>query len=192
VLAPIAIATAAAGTYGYLQEVRQPLAYACYRQTNLAADRSVVTSDGRGAIEACGSLWRPGSEFNQEGNTDVPPLAACLLESGAIAVFPSFGDGDTCSALGLAHPVQPAERDEDRVTRLQAALVERFLGGCLTRAEAVDAVREQLRVQRLEGWRVITPVPFTDREPCASLGFDVPNRTVRVIPVLSRSSPPPG
>lgn len=62
------------------------------------------------APEVCAVYWRSGvfsagaadpSHVPADGgHQPVPPLTACILKSGALAVFP--GDAETCSQLGLA------------------------------------------------------------------------------------------
>jgi hypothetical protein len=72
---------------------------------------------------------------------------------------------------------------------LQDTVSVRFLDACVDRPDAIALIRTELRSHGLAGWRVLTPLPFTKREPCASVSFDVPGRTVRLIPVADAASP---
>src|SRR5439155_9864927 len=100
-LVPAALLIAAAG-YGVFHKARQPLVVACFAQPSLTASRDVVESGDHGPIAACASLWGAGGAFNSAGKGSLPPLFACVLDSGAVGVFPDAAGSDTCSALGLA------------------------------------------------------------------------------------------
>jgi hypothetical protein len=191
VLVPAALLAAAAASYGLVRTVRQPLVVACYEQPNLRADRAEVPGTGGNPVTACGLLWRPGGKFNPSGHRLIPPLTACVLDSGATGVFPSLPGSDTCSALGLARPRgSPSERSENqRVLELQDALATEFLSACDGREEAMTFVQQQLMRYGLLGWRVVARMPFTQREPCASVAFDLPHQTISLVPVSNSTSP---
>jgi hypothetical protein len=191
VLVPVALLAAAGASYGLVRSVRQPLIIACYQQPGLRSDRAVVPATGGNPVAACGLLWRPGGKFNPTGQGSVPPLTACVLESGATGVFPSLPGSDTCSALGLARPGgRPSEQGENqRVLELQDALATEFLSRCDGSEQAMDVVQQQLMRYGLQGWRVVARMPFTEREPCASVAFDVPHRTISLVPVSNSISP---
>jgi hypothetical protein len=191
VLVPTALLAAAGTSYGLLRSVRQPLVVACYQHPNVRADRAVVPATGGNPVAACGVLWRAGGKFNPSGHGSVPPLTACVLDSGATGVFPSIPGSDTCSALGLAHPGgSPNEQSENqRVLALQDALATEFLSGCDGREQAMTFIQQQLMRYGLEGWRLEARMQFTQREPCASVAFDLPHRTISLVPVSNSTSP---
>jgi hypothetical protein len=191
VLVPAALLAAAGATYGLVRSVRQPLVVACYQEPNLQADRAVVPATGGNPVDACGVLWRPGGKFNPSGHGPVPPLTPCVLDSGATGVFPSVPGSDTCSGLGLARPRgSPNEQSENqRVLAVQDALATEFLSSCDGGEQAMAFVRQQLMRYGLQGWRVVARMPFTEREPCASVAFDLPHRTISLVPVSNSISP---
>lgn len=174
----------AAAAFVWLRPVTEPLTVGCYRAADIDADRVVVTSSSRSdAVEACTPLWEPGGEFGSDRQGPAPVLVACVLGSGALGVFPSPDRGDVCTDLGLAHPELSPEEANRRIVEVQEALVDRFLDACLPEAEARRLVEEELSGRGLEGWRVVVSQPFTDDRACASLAFDVPSRTVELVPV---------
>jgi hypothetical protein len=70
----------------------------CYDRASLDANTAVVSADGRDPVTACAEVWRQGAL-----GPNVPTqLEACVLQSGAIGVFPRSAGGDTCGSLGLA------------------------------------------------------------------------------------------
>jgi hypothetical protein len=189
VLLPVA-ALIGAATYGYVREVTQPIVLVCYQQPQIDAHRAVVpVSDD--AVGACRALWHRGSEFNGEGNTSAPLLTECILDSGARAIFPQPAGTDTCEALGLARPAEGGsrQRENEMIVGVLNTLSKRFVTSCVDREQAVALARAELLRHGLDGWRVITPIPFTGGEPCASVSFDVPGRSLRIIPVTNSPSP---
>lgn len=119
------IALAGVGTAAALGVFSAPpsdrtVAY-CYGSTDLSqgpANRfefAVVDESGTGdaavrGIEICSSYWRsgmlpagpgqdPGGSGNGEPARPVPPLTACVMTTGQLAVFP--GNPATCGELGL-------------------------------------------------------------------------------------------
>jgi hypothetical protein len=189
VILPVA-ALIGAASYGFFRETSEPLVVACYQQPDLDARRAVLPATND-AVGACRALWQPGAEFNPAGTTAVPPLTVCVLDTGAKAVLPQPPASDTCGELGLARPRDGGHRQSENqaIVNLQNEVSGRFLDACIDRKEAVALVRAELMRQRLDGWRVLTPLPFTKREPCASVSFEVPGRIVRLIPVANSSSP---
>jgi hypothetical protein len=85
-------------TYALTREPTHLESIACYDRASLDADVAVVGSDERHPLDICGEVWRMGA-FGQEGES--PLLAACVLQTGAIGVFPKSG-GVMCAELGLA------------------------------------------------------------------------------------------
>jgi hypothetical protein len=189
VLIPVA-ALIGAASYGFFREPSEPLVVACYQQPSLDARRAVLPATND-AVGACHALWEPGAEFNPAGTTAVPPLTVCVLDTGARAVLPQPPGSDTCGELGLARPRDGGHRQSENqaIVNLQNLVTVRFLDACVDRTEAIAFIRTELKSQGLASWRVLTPIPFTKREPCASVSFDVLGRTVRLIPVANSSSP---
>jgi hypothetical protein len=182
VLVPIAVLGLAAAAYVALRPVEDPGTIACYREASLQTGDIVVRAPAGDPVAACRTLWEPGGEFVTEDGV-VPPLTACVLDSGILAVFP--GEASVCQALGLAVPdPDPGVAEENRrIVELEEALVARFLGQCLPEAEAMEIIVNELERRRFGDWRVETRGEFSEARPCASLGFDPANRVVLLIPV---------
>ena len=101
VLVPAAVLLLAATgftTYALLRGPTHLETIGCYETASTSADTTVVRADGRDPRVICAELWAEGAVG--EGP---PPkeLAACVLETGPVGVFPSRGP-DTCERLGLA------------------------------------------------------------------------------------------
>jgi hypothetical protein len=194
------LATLSVGVAGYaLVSDDSPKAVdpACFAGADLAADVAVVKADRGGAVAACADAWAGGAF----GAPATPQLRACLLDSGAVGVFPEAGE-DVCLALGLsaapgeqgASPRTPqpgAERpssgdpaeEQQRFLAFRDAVVARFLDqGCLGAERAAAVVRQELDRAGLEGWTVDAEGGgFTDGRPCASLSFRPEQRLVVLV-----------
>jgi len=183
-LLPAALLVGAAG-YGIFHTVSQPLVVACYSQPSLSASRALVSAGDHDPVAACGVLWRAGAEFNPEGHAQIPRLAACVLDTGAIGVFPDTLDSGTCSTLGLTPASDPQTGGEENlvILQVQEALADQFLSRCVGQEEAVAIVEQELTSHGLNSWRVAAEMPFTEQEPCASVAFDVPHQTISLVPV---------
>jgi hypothetical protein len=182
-LLPAALLVGAAG-YGIFHKVSQPIVVACYSQPSLSASRALISA-GDDPVAACGVLWLTGGEFNPEGHAQIPPLAACVLDTGAIGVFPDTLGSGTCSNLGLTPASGPGTEGEENlvILQVQEALADQFLSRCVGREDAVAIVEQDLTSHGLNSWRVAAETPFTEQEPCASVAFDVPHQTITLVPV---------
>lgn len=171
-------------TFYALRQVTEPLTIGCYARADIEADTAVVGADGGSAVAACEELWRQGAF----GAGPVPPLAACVLPSGAVGVFPSSGQ-DTCGTLGLAAVESGSYPEEfDEVVGLRTALVDEFLArGCVSEQQAVDLVKEEFRARGLGQWTVEVSGSFTAERSCASLAFEPEAKKVSLVPVPSPS-----
>jgi hypothetical protein len=187
-LVPAALLAAAAG-YGVFHETSKPFVVACFAEPSLTASRTVVSSVPAGPTAACGELWRPGGEFSSAGDAGLPPLFACVLDTGTVGVFPGTKGSDPCSALGLAHAGPPGKTHgkTDPIVEVQTALSDAFIGRCVGRDEAISLAKEQLAGQGLLDWHVAATTPFTQQAPCASLAIDIPTRTILLVPVSDSS-----
>jgi hypothetical protein len=191
ILIPVAILVLGAAGYVVFRHTDQPLFVACYQRASLSADRAELQPNGQDPVAACGVLWRPGAQFNPDGRVPTPELTACVLPTGAVGVFPGATGVNVCSALGLANPTaNPTERRQDQaVQELQNALSNHFLNVCVGRSDALALAQQELHRLGLTGWQVSDRGPFTTRAPCASVAFDIPHRTVTIVPVSNPSSP---
>ena len=151
-------------------------------------------ADGRDPVAICAELWRQGVV----GDVPVPTqLAACVLESGTIGVFPASGT-DTCARLGLA--VLPASYavEVKRFVGLRDAIVGHLgapatgssLGSskCVGEQAARTAVRRELDALGYRDWQIeIADIDgsghFTAERPCAEAAFDSKRKVVTLVPV---------
>ncbi|MDQ4018724.1 MAG: hypothetical protein M3188_02680, partial [Actinomycetota bacterium] len=156
------------------------------------ANTTVVGADGRHPVEICREIWASGGM----GPAASPAsLTACVLESGAVGVFP--GGRGTCASLGLADLPASYARDARRFSALRVALVARLgedgtgsslpRGPCVGERAARTIVREELDARRFADWSIEVTAPFTAARPCASLGFDGADEVVYLIPAEPRS-----
>lgn len=145
----------------------------------------VVPGGERTAVASCRAVWERG-EFGSR--TAAPPLQACALPSGAVAVFPS-PLGKTCKTLRLK-PLPSAARSVATATaslvRVKAALVRKFLAKpCMNEEQATATVHAAVREAHLNGWNVQEQQPFDAKRPCASLAFDEEQHLVVLVPLPS-------
>jgi hypothetical protein len=186
-LVPAALLAAAAG-YGVFHKTSQPLVVACYAQSSLTGSVTVVDAGNHGPIAACDDLWAAGGAFNSAGEAGLPPLSACVLDSGAVGVFPGAKGSDTCSALGLAPAdLGKGQGENDALVAVKTALSDAFISRCVGRDEAVSMAKQELADHGLADWQVRADTPFSEDDPCASLAVDVPGRTILLVPVSDSS-----
>jgi hypothetical protein len=191
ILVPIAIAAAVGAGLKWFRPATQRLVVVCYAGPSLGADKAVVSASSRGDSQACAALWQIGGQFGVGGNGTVPPLAACVLPSGGVGVFPTEPGKDVCTTLGLADlgPTGGAGDENQELIMVQDAVVPRLLARCVDRSDAVALVRSELDRHGLKEWRVVVDRPFSASVPCASFAEDVPHRTVVISPVPNSPSP---
>jgi hypothetical protein len=183
-----AVALAIGAGYALVSRASDPLNVACFREPSLSSDRALVPLQGNDLLMACQHLWDRGGGFNPQGSPP-PPLTACILEGGGLAVFPSIPNTDTCTALGLDQPTGEEIGEEHRaIQAVQEELFTRFMGACHTQREATTLVERSLRRHGLMEWRVQAAAPFTEDRPCATLAFDFLRRTVTLVPTSSERS----
>lgn len=188
VLIPAAIAAAVAAGYEWYRHASKPLTVVCYQDVSLRSASFVVSAGEGDGSTACRHLWTDEGPFAEAGGGSAPPLAACVLETGVIGVFPARAGQDPCSTLGLARLATWGASDERvAITRVQEALVAEFLDRCVGEAEAVELAFAALERNGLSSWDVV-PSPFTRARPCASLAGDVSQQRLRIVPIPDRSS----
>lgn len=103
-LGALAVATTAAA-WLWTRTVEIPDSVLCYQAADLDSDISGAPVGGTATADACIPVWRDGDLQNSDvaPNGSVPPLTACVAESGALAVFPT-DETTVCETLGLAYP----------------------------------------------------------------------------------------
>jgi hypothetical protein len=180
-------------TYALTREPTHLESIACYDRASLDADVAVVGSDERHPLDICGEVWRTGA-FGQEGES--PLLAACVLQTGAIGVFPKSG-GVTCAELGLADLPPSFPDAAARFAGLQAAIFAKVgepasgssRGGpeCLGADDAHMIVRRELIVRGYADWEIqLAGGEFSAAQPCTDVSFDAAGKTVLLTPAGPR------
>jgi hypothetical protein len=190
-LAMVTVLLAATGfmTYTLTRGPTHLESIGCYDRASLASNVAVVEADGRSPTAICEDVWRRGDLV---GAPKPDRLAACVLESGAIGVFPSSG-ASTCEALGLGDLPASYSEKARRFAALRNAIVARVgappsgssRGGpqCVEETEARAIVRRALDSGGFADWTVqAAGGEFTDAKPCASVSLDWAAKTAFLIP----------
>jgi len=194
VLVPAVIALLAATAFTTYALTREPThleSIGCYDRADLRSNTAIVNADGRNPIAICAAVWQQGAL----GNGSVPErLDACVLESGAIGVFPSSG-ADTCGTLGLAPLPASYASAARRFAALRDAIVSKLgepASGssrrgpqCVHETAALPLVRRLLDSHGYSDWQVRTAGgSFTAERPCAEPSFDTAGKVVLLTPGL--------
>lgn len=160
----------------------------CYDRADLEANVAVVGSGTGDPVSRCRAVWDGAFP------TAVPDsLAACVLQSGAIGVFPSARAG-MCARLGLAPLSSAGLAESRRFAALRDAIIARVgepasgstrgTGICVGEREARAIVREELVKHGYGSFRIqVGGGTFSDQRPCADVSLDSESQTVILIPM---------
>jgi hypothetical protein len=181
-------------TYALTREPTHLESIGCYDRASLDANVAVVSADGRDPTAICSEIWQAG---DLPGAPVPDKLAACVLESGAIGVFPSSG-AETCERLELADLPASYAAEGKRFAELRDAIVAQVgepasgstRGGpqCLGEDEARAVVRRELDSHGDGDWDVkVAGAPFSAARPCADVSFDGAEKIVLLVAVGPRS-----
>jgi hypothetical protein len=176
-------------TYALIREPTHLESIGCFETAELDGNIAVVNADGRDPTAICADLWREGAM----GHGPAPEsLAACVLTTGPVGVFPSSGD-DTCEQLGLADLPPTYAAEGRRFAELRDAILDHLgepasgssLGSpkCVGEEEARAVVRRELDAHGYADWGIELSQEFTAERPCAEASFDGKEKTVVLIPV---------
>jgi hypothetical protein len=176
-------------TYALTREPTHLESIGCYETAALDGNIAIVNADGRDPTAVCGDLWRDGAM----GPGPAPEsLAACVLATGAIGVFPSSGKG-TCDRLGLADLPPTYAAEGKRFAELRNAIVAHLgepasgssLGSekCVGEEKARTLIRRELDAHGYADWGIELSQEFTAERPCAEAAFDGARKMVILIPV---------
>ena len=177
-------------TYALTREPTHLESVGCFETAELEGNIAVVNADGRNPMAICAELWRQGDI----GPGPAPEsLAACVLETGAIGVFPSSREG-TCEQLGLTDLPPTYATEAERFAALRDATAAELGASygsseraprCLREEEARALVRRELAAHGYEDWSIeVIGDGFTTESPCAAvgLGFDGERKVVFLVP----------
>ena len=176
-------------TYALTREPTQLESVGCFETAELDGNVAIVNADGRGPTAICAELWRRGDM----GARPTPEsLAACVLETGAVGVFPGSGK-ETCDQLGLADLPPTYAADAERFAALRDAIAAELGASygsterdpkCLRAEEARALVRHELAARAYEDWRIeVIGGGFAPERPCAEagVGFDGERKVVFLV-----------
>jgi hypothetical protein len=168
------------GMYVLTREATHLESIACYATADLGADTTIVSAGGRDPVAVCAELWQDGVV----GPGQAPArLAACVLESGAVGVFPATGP-DTCNSLGLAKLAEGFAINAGRVADLSGAVTARLAIDCVGEREARELVGAELAARDFGAWRVqVAGDGYSGSRPCTQFGTDASGRLALLIPV---------
>jgi hypothetical protein len=176
-------------TYALTREPTHLESVGCFETAELDGNIALVNADGRTPTAICAELWRQGDM----GPTPAPEsLAACVLETGAVGVFPSSGN-DTCEQLGLANVPLTYAAKAERFAALRDAIAAKLGASygsterdpkCLGEEEARSLVRRELTARGYEDWSIQAIGSGFTESPCAAvgLGFDGERKVVFLVP----------
>lgn len=177
------VVSTAAFAWVLTRQAADPLQVACYAEADLGSDIYVVPNDERGFVEVCAETLAtvvPGQGDSRPG------LSACVLESGAVGVFPNDG-GEPCGRLGLAPLAEGPAPGEQDLVRLAEEITRPFLEqDCVAPASARRVVVEELAERGLDDWQVLDPGPYSEERPCASLAIEPAIKTITLVPLSPR------
>lgn len=180
VVGVMALGTVGWTVFALRDEPTKPLTIGCYEAADLDARVEVAAADGRPPEEVCRELWRRGAF----GNVPVPDLAACVLATGTVGVFPGTGAGTCADVQSAPLPPDTTAPGTPDVVALREALVETYLAeGCIAAGPAREIVARHLAERGFTGWTVVVGDGFGPERPCATLAFDVESSRVLVVPV---------
>jgi hypothetical protein len=176
-------------TYALTREPTHLESVGCFETAELDGNVAIASADGRPPTAICAELWQQGAM----GDRAMPNnLAACVLNTGAIGVFPSSG-GSTCERLGLADlpPTYAAERK--RFAELRDAILT-HIGEpptdsspntlkCVSEADARALIRRELDARGYGDWGIEVPGDgHATERPCLQVAFDGERRVVLLVP----------
>ena len=187
--AAVLLAVTGFTTYALTREPTHLESVGCFETAELEGNVAVVSADGRPPTAICAELWQHGAMGDRAAPDN---LAACVLDTGAIGVFPSSG-GSTCERLGLADlpPTYAAERK--RFAELREAIVA-HIGEpptdtspntlrCVSEADARALIRRELDAYGYGDWGIEGPGDGVAAErPCLQVAFDGERRVVLLVP----------
>lgn len=182
--------TAATGFTAYTLLRTEPThleSIGCYDRASIDANVTVVSPDGRGPVAQCRDLWQQGVV----GKPVPAHLAACVLSTGPVGIFPSSND-QTCERMGLADLSAKGEAESRRFVRMRDSIYARLgvpasgssrrSGPCVGEERAHAVVREELARHGYGGWNVRTAGQgFTADRPCAEVSFDGGSKTALLL-----------
>jgi hypothetical protein len=190
ILVPAVLAILVATGFTTYVLTREPTVYesvGCFERAAMNANVAVVPADGRDPVVICAEVF----EASGTKGADLDTLASCVLDTGAIGVFPSSGP-KTCAQLGLAELPAGYATERKRFGALRDAIIAQIgepasgstRGGpqCVGEKEALAIVRRELDSHGYADWDVkVAGEGFSAEAPCADVSFDTAGRTALIL-----------
>jgi hypothetical protein len=187
--AAVLLAVTGFTTYALTREPTHFESVGCFETADLEGNVAIVSSDGRPPTAICTEVWQQGAMAARAAPNN---LVACVLDTGAIGVFPSSG-GSTCEQLGLADlpPTYAAERQ--RFAELRDAIVA-HIGepptdtspntlACVSETDARAFIRRELDAHGYEDWGIEgLGDDYAGEHPCLQVAFDGERRVIMLVP----------
>ena len=181
-LVPAAVLLLAAtgiATYVLTREATHLESISCYDALDLAANTTVVASDGRDPVTVCMEVWQQGAVGEEPAPSQ---LAACVLPSGAVGVFPAAGR-DACNSLGLANLGEGFAGEAKRLAELRDSVVGRLALDCVGETEGRRLVEEALDARGFGDWRVeVAGDGYSAGRPCTHFATDAAQKLALLLP----------
>ncbi|MEQ1701189.1 MAG: hypothetical protein ABMA25_13835 [Ilumatobacteraceae bacterium] len=152
---------------------RNPIHLVCYDTPQERPSAQHVIAMAADPIAACGELWTNGQIASLD---QVPPLTACVLKTGFVAVIP--GTQEVCSKLGIANWVGELSDEEANLLAFQEAIVATFGDQCVGEADAERLISSLLEQFGLSDWTVIKRGGYSATRQCTSAPTDAGSRLV--------------
>jgi hypothetical protein len=188
--AVVVLLTAATGFTAYTLLRTEPSHFesiGCYDRADAGGNVTIVSPDGSGPVAQCRALWQQGVV----GKPVPAKLAACVLSTGPVGVFPS-SDDQTCERMGLADLSTEGEAESKRFVRMRDAMYARLgspasgasrrSGPCVGEEQARATALEVLAAHGYGDWNVTTAgLGFAADRPCAEVSFDGGSKTAYLL-----------
>ena len=125
------------------------------------------------------------------GGSAPPQLAACVLSTGPVGVFPSTDD-QTCERMGLADLSLRGQTESRRFIRMRDAIYaqigtppsgsSRGSSHCVGEDRARAIVRRELDAHGYSDWKIANAgEPFSAERPCVDISFDSGSKTALLL-----------
>lgn len=172
------LAATGIATYALTRSATEFEGLGCFEQTDVKGNVAIVGPDGRDPLIVCAEILSQMPGVPVDGPED---LAACVLDSGAAAVFPRTGP-ETCQSLGLAKLHLDYAGRSKRFAELRDALRAAVDFKCLGEKDARVASARVLGRLGFTGWRVEVDVPRNNlKQPRAVTTIEEEDKAVVVL-----------
>lgn len=167
------------------QRAPNPTTIACYQTADLTSSQIAVTADGSNPVTQCETAWQE----HTPSWGPLPPLVGCVSPTGIAVVVP--GDNTTCDRLGLTpFDTNLTAGDRGLIAFEDAVTGELLARGCLPPDEVRAVVQTRLTAAGMTDWTVITAGVFTPTEPCGGIEIDPRVKTITILPLPDKFTPP--